>query len=112
MNILKDKKKITPEYIAKLKKYIVKNQAVYFSKENEADSFTDFESFPAKKTDRTHLCLPTEPMLIDRSYEGVHTYCVCTISAKRKITMEIPVVRVSELENGSWRNGYFLLPRL
>jgi hypothetical protein len=99
-------------YREKLREHILENHEVFFSKENEADSYCDFNRFPTKNTDRLHLCMPNEPMLIDRNYKGVHTYCVCTISERGKITSEYPVVEVNEIPYGKWRNGYFLLPEL
>lgn len=110
---MKDKLKGKSSYYReKLRIYILENPEAIFDKDNEADSFCDFNRFPAKKTDRVHLCLPNEPILIDRNYEGVHTYCVCTISENGKITSEYPVVAVEEIPYGKWRNGYFLLPEL
>lgn len=99
-------------YIARLAEYIKKNQQEYFLKRNEADSLHDFLRFPTMVTDRAHLCMPDEPMLIDRDVNGEHWFCVCTISKTGKVMMEIPTVRVEELDRNSWRMGYFLLPLL
>lgn len=116
MEYLKDKKLITPEYVAKLKEYIIAHPKDMFAKENEADSWQDFVRFPTMKTDREHLCLPTEPFLVDRSIEtrvgGEHWYCICTISENGRVGMETPVIAISELYPHGWRNGYFLLPIL
>lgn len=113
MEPFKDKKIASSLYYReRLRDYIRENAVFFFSKDNEADSWSDFVKFPESKKDRKHLCLPNEPMLIDRNYEGVHTYCVCTISEKNKITSEYPVVEVDEIPYGVWRNGYFLLPDL
>lgn len=110
--IFKDKNAVTPEYVQKLKQYLLDNQAVYFSDDNKATSFSDMVRFPKLKTDRHHLCMPSEPLLIDRSHEGEHMYCICTLSENNKITSQIPVVRISEFNERNWRNGYFLLPVL
>lgn len=109
---MKDKNKLTPEYVEKLRRYIISNQDTFFLKGNEADAWGDFCIFPSMKTDRLHLVLPNEPMLIDRKHKGTHTYCICTISEKRKITSEIPVIEIDQLQHDKWRNGYFLLPYL
>lgn len=111
-NILKDRSKISINYIEKLGNFLLENQQIYFSGDNQADSWSDMCTFPNKKSDREHICMPGEPMLIDRNYKGVHTYCICTISENRKITSEIPVIEVSKLSSSFWRNGYFLLPIL
>ena len=113
---LKNKKLVTPEYVAKLREHILANCQDFFSDSNRADAWCDFVQWPNFKTDRDHLCLPTEPFLVDRNYPsrvgGEHTYCICTVSANRKLTMEVPVIKVSELYVHGWRNGYFLLPIL
>jgi hypothetical protein len=110
---MKDKTKAQSSYYReKLREYILENPEKMFAKENEADSWCDFVRFPNSLKDRKHLCMPGEPMLIDRSHKGIHTYCICTISEKGKITSELPVVDVSEIPYGKWRNGYFLLPEL
>lgn len=109
---LKDKKAITPEYVQKLRDYILKHQNTFFRKENEADAWCDFVKWPDSKTDRRHLCMPGEPFLVDRSVDGDHVYCVSTISENAKITMEVPVIKVSELYMAEWKNGYFLLPQI
>lgn len=108
---LKDKRiAISQYYRQKLHDFILKNADFIFSKENEANAWCDFNRFPKSKTDREHLCLPSEPFLVDRNYDGVHTYCVCTISQNGKITAEFPVIQVDKIPYGVWRNGYFLLP--
>lgn len=116
MKYIKDKKLITPEYIAKLKEHIIANQQNFFKKSNEADAWCDFIQWSDKPTDRDHLCLPNEPFIVDRSLTtrvgGEHWYCVCTISENRKVTSEVPVIKVDELYRHFWRNGYFLLPIL
>lgn len=116
MEYLKDKTLVTPEYVKKLADHIAAKQATFFDKENEADAWCDFIQWPDSKTDRNHLCMPSEPFLVDRSLEtkvgGEHWYCVCTISENKKVTMEIPVIRVDDLYRHFWRNGYFLLPIL
>lgn len=101
-------------YRDKLKKWLLEpeNIKVMFSIDNQADSWCDFLRFPTSKSDRNHLCLPNEPFLVDRKYEGVHTYCICTLSEKGRITNEFPVMPVSDFKYGEWRNGYFLLPKL
>lgn len=113
MDILKDKTVAQSGYYReRLRDYILENAVHIFAKENKADSWCDFDKWPDKKTDRNHLCMPDEPMLIDRNHKGVHTYCICTINKNRRITSEYPVVEVSELPYGTWKNGYFLLPDL
>lgn len=97
-------------YIVWLHDWIKENAKTYFQKENEADSWQDFIRFPELETDRTHLCLTTEPFLVDRDIDGVHTYCICTISEKGRMATEKPVIEVSEIPYGIWKNGYYLLP--
>lgn len=107
---LKDKRiAISAYYREKLHDFILKNADFIFSKDNEADAWFDFVRFNGK-TDRYHLCLPNEPFLVDRNFDGVHTYCVCTISQTGKILTEFPVIEVEKIPYGVWRNGYFLLP--
>lgn len=109
--ITKNKKMTTSSYYReKLREWILENAEEYFREENMADAWCDFIQWPDKKSDRLHLCLPTETFLVDRNYQGVHTYCICTVGKNRKITSQSPVVEVSELPYGLWRNGYFLLP--
>lgn len=111
MELLKTKRLATPEYIKALRAYILEDQKAFFSKANQATSWCDFEDFGGKsKVDRRHLCMPTEPMLIDRNFHGIHTFCICTVSANRRVTMQIPVIQVDELDY--WRAGYYLLPLL
>lgn len=108
----KDKKSISDSYIQHLAQWIRENQHTYFKPENQADSWADFITFPTMKTDREHLCMPEEVMLIDRDYKGIHMYCICTVGANRKVTSEIPVIAIEELDRNAWRNGYFLLPNI
>lgn len=112
MKIIKDKKIVTPLYIAKLHDWLLENQETYFIQDNEANSFADFDFSPTKTTDRKHLCMPNEVMLIDRSNDGEHTYCICTVSKNNKVTSQKPVIEVNKLKYGVWKNGYFLLPKL
>lgn len=113
MKILKNKEVMDEAYITALHDYILENQKIFFAKENEATSWYDFNTFPQQlETCRDTLCMPNEPMLIDRDHDGVHTYCICTISEKGKITSEVPVIEVSKLDRNCWRNGYFLLPEI
>lgn len=100
-------------YIKALHDYILKNQETFFARDNEATSWYDFNTFP-KQLDacRDELCMPHEPFLVDRDHDGVHTYCICTQSNKGKITSQVPVIKVEELDRKYWRNGYFLLPDL
>lgn len=111
-NIIKDKKSISGSYIENLRNWIIQNQHSYFCSKNKAISWYDFVKFPTLKSDRNHLCMPDEVMLIDRAYKGTHTYCICTISSNGKLTSQIPVIAIDELDGNAWRNGYFLLPDL
>lgn len=112
MEYLKDKDLVTPEYVVKLRAHLLENQETFFAKTNRADSWLDFDRFPTMLTDREHLCMYNEPMLIDRSDKGVHTYCICTISNTGKVTMQVPVIAIDDMRPECWRNGYFLLPVL
>ena len=63
----------TPEYVKMLKAYLLNNAKEYFEDDdNEACAFNDFDYFN-KTTDREHLCMPDEVMLIDRNWNGVHS---------------------------------------
>lgn len=108
----KNAESISPEYIHLLAEWLKINQATYFNDENRADSWADFVTFPEGKTDRNHLCMPKEIMLIDRRVDDVHMYCICTVKENRKVGLEIPVIEVSELDRSYWLNGYFLLPSM
>ena len=114
---IKEESLITDEYVKKLHDYILENQATFFLKENEADHWRDFEFWPDKKTDRNHLILPKEVCLIDREFDGVHSYVICKISGKVDTSKPrckhiAKVIEIDELNRANWRNGYFLLPNL
>lgn len=98
-------------YVEKLKEYMLENQYAFFSEENMATAWCDFVQWPTVKVDREHLCMPEEVMIIDRNYDGVHMFCICTVRENRSVgKQEIPVIEVSRFKY--WRNGYFLLPIL
>lgn len=108
--VIKDEKLITPEYVAWLHDWILKNQKQYFLDPNFiAYSWCDFEYFN-KTCSRRTLCMPNEIMLIDRLWEGKHCYVICKITPRRKGKDLFKVIEIDELERSSWRNGYFLLP--
>lgn len=112
MAIVRNKEECTSEYIAKLHDWIVEHCDEYFNDENKrASSFSDFIYFN-KKIDREHLCMPDEVMLIDRKWDGRHSYVICTISAKNKAKDLFGVIAIDEIRKKHWRNGYFLLPKL
>lgn len=115
MAVIKDEDECTPEYVQKLRTFLLSNAHSFFhDKNNEACAWNDFEYFN-KITDREHLCLPDEVMLIDRDWDGVHSYVICKIGKKktdRACKDLIQVIAISELKYGDWRNSYFLLPRL
>ncbi len=115
MKVVKDEAECTPEYVEKLRAFLLENAAAYFGdKNNEAKSFSDFDYFN-QTTDREHLCMPDEVMLIDRDWHGIHSYVICRVSKgkeKQRVTDIQPVVRIRELKYGDWKNGYFLLPQL
>ncbi len=113
LKTIKARSKISPDYCLKLKKWIKKNPKKFFTKENEADSWGDFNLFPTKKTDRNHLIVKGEVCIIDRMWEGKHAYVVCMFYGNcRKVKELYLVVYVDELERKDWRNGYFLIPDL
>lgn len=115
MKVIKDLESCTPDYVAKLRAYLLEFAANYFQdKNNHACAWNDFEYFN-KTTDREHLCMPDEVMLIDRTWEGKHCYVICRVSKskeKQKCYDLLPVIDVAELKYGDWCNGYFLLPDL
>ena len=112
--ILKNQESCTPEYIAALREWIIEQKNAYFDHKGfRAKSFCDFNDFNHSRAFTRHsLCMPDEVMLIDRRWQGEHWYVICKISKKRKCKDLFPVVKVSDLEPNSWRNGYFLLPYL
>jgi len=116
MKYLKSTEDVTPEYVEKLKLHIIANQQTFFDDANRAHSWSDFDFFKGTVSDRDHLCMPDEPMLIDRSMPfvvgGEHWYVICTVSAKNKVKQLYPVIKVDDLYRHFWRNGYFLLPTL
>lgn len=113
MKIIKDRKLITIDYCEKLKKYIKENPKQFFSKENEAYSWGDFEYWPDKKIDRNHLIISGEVCIIDREWNGLHAYVVCQLYAKGTKAKDLYlVIYVDELNRSDWRNGYFLIPDL
>lgn len=115
MESIKEKELITREYVLKLREWILKNQSAYFSKENEADHWSDFCYFKNSKTDREHLVLSNEVLLIDRDVRGIHCFVICRIlwnkePSKCKVQHLAIVVETSKLNH--WRAGYYLLPKL
>jgi len=115
LEIIKDKKLITKEYVAKFKQWLLENQKEYFIK-SEATHWRDFCCW-GKQIDRTHLILNTEVMLIDREIDGVHCYVICRIlgnsdNPKPRVEHVAKVIEIDELNRSYWRNGYFLLPKL
>lgn len=115
MEYIKEKKEITSKYVQKLKQYIIENQETFFQKENEATHWRDFEYFAITKTDRDHLIMSDECLLIDREVEGVHCYVICRILGKTtnpnpRVEHIAKVIDVSQLNRKFWKNGYFLLP--
>lgn len=112
--IVKDKKLCTPEYIALLREWIIRNQKEYFvDPDFDAHSWCDFNDFGQNRAmTRRQLCLPGEVFLIDRLWQGQHYYVICTVSAGRRCKDLFPVVKVDDLRRSDWRNGYFLLPLL
>ena len=118
MEIIKDKNLVTREYVDKLKDWILENQETYFSnKDNEANHWQDFDFFN-QTTDRKHLIMKDEVMLVDRADDGgVHCYMICRIlgnSKKPRSRVEhvAKVINIDDLDGNDWRNGYFLLPKL
>ena len=115
---IKDKDLITPEYVEKLKKWILKNQETYFSdKNNKANHWRDFEFFKTIKTDRKHLVLKNEVLLIDREIDSVHCYVICQVYGSVKVSKArckhiAKVINIDNLNRNYWKNGYFLLPNL
>jgi len=113
MRSIKDRKLITADYCNRLEKWIKKNPNIFFSEDNEADSWGDFLLFPDKKTDRNHLILRGEVCIIDRTYNGRHAYMVCQFYGNcRKVKDLYLVLYVDDLKRNEWRNGYFLIPDL
>lgn len=114
-SFIKDEELCTPEYVEKLRKYLLENAVAFFhDKNNKACAWNDFDYFN-KTTDREHLCMPDEVMLIDRDWEGEHCYVICTVSKskeKQRCKDLIQVIPISELKYGDWCNGCFLLPKL
>lgn len=115
MRVVKEIDLCTDEYVSKLRQYLLENAHAYFhDKNNEACAFNDFEFFN-KTTDREHLCMPDEVMLIDRDWKGIHSYVICTVSKskeKQRCRDLIQVIQIRDLQYGDWKNGYFLLPEL
>lgn len=111
MKYIKLKEQVTRDYVTKLHDYIKENAHDYFLPENEAHSELDFEVFPTIKTDRNHLIKSGELCLIDREWEGVHSYVICRFYARcTKAEDLFKVIEVSEIDRAHWRNGYFMLP--
>lgn len=115
MKSIKDRTAIGKGYCSVLREWIKDNASTFFSnRENEADSWGDFNRWTDSKTDRDHLIMPGEVCLIDRMWEGRHAYVVCQFYGKecRKVRDLYLVVYIDELKRSDWRNGYFLIPDL
>lgn len=111
MKIIKDKSLITKEYCERLASWIKSNQSSFFSDDNKAVDWHDFEYWPDIKTDRNHLIMNGEVCIVDREWNGEHAYVVCRFYGKtRRIEDLFKVIDVDELDRWSWRNGYFLIP--
>jgi len=113
MKIIKNEKDCTPEYIQKLHDWIMKNAEEYFNdKNNWACAWIDFD-FYNKTTDREHLVMPDEVMLIDRRWKEKHSYVICKINKSGDKAKNLhKVIEIDEIRPLHWRNGYFLLPDL
>jgi len=112
MKYIKDKNKITANYLGELRVWIKEHQKEFFAIENEADSWFDFIAWPDKTTDRNHLIMLGEICIIDRLYEGKHAYMICQFYGERKARDLFFVCWVDDLDRAYWRNGYFLIPDL
>lgn len=115
MKITKNLNDITPEYVEKLRLWLLENaEEFFYSSENIAHSESDFRRFPNSitKLRRQQLCFSDQVMLVDRQHKGIHSYCVCRINKSNTITTQIKVIEIEELTYGFWKNGYFLLPTL
>lgn len=115
MKTIKDRNKIGEGYCRVLHYWLKDNAGSFFpDKNNEADSWGDFERWSSSKTDRDHLIMPGEICLIDRMWKGRHAYVVCQFYGKecRKVRDLFLVIYIDELKTSDWRNGYFLIPDL
>lgn len=113
MKYIKKEEEMTLEQRSKLEIFIRDYSQVFFDKDNEADSWGDFNRFPDMKTDRNHLVVSGEICVIDREWKGRHAYVVCKLYAHGDKAKDLfPVVFVDELKRSDWRNGYFLIPDL
>jgi len=108
------------KYLNQLESFILNHPDKFFSTDNMASSFDDFDHFNNYKTDREHLVMPGECLVIDLvdSYMK-HSYLICEHTRRkyktprgRMINFKIlhHVILVEKCQRGSWRNGYFLLP--
>lgn len=111
MKYIKDKERITAGYCERLGDWIKENAKTYFDKNNEADSWNDFERWPDKPTDRNHLIMNGEICVIDRMWEGRHAYVVCQMRKNGCKDLWL-VCYVDDLSRADWKNGYFLIPDL
>lgn len=113
MKIIKKLEDMTLEQRYKLELFIKNYPKRFFSKENEAHSWGDFNRWPDHAHDRNHIIMSGEICIIDRIWEGRHCYVVCKFYAHGdKVKDLFPVVYVDDLRRSDWRNGYFLIPDL
>ena len=114
---LKTKGEISVGYVMQFKKWLLLHQEDYFNnKDNKAKHWRDFCHFNST-TDREHLVMKDEIMLIDREINGVHCYVICRIygnveSSTARVKHIAKVINIDDLERNFWRNGYFLVPVL
>jgi len=112
---LKRLEDLPPGYPEKLHDYLLEHCDAYFNDpDNKACAWNDFDYFN-KTTDRLHLVMPDEVMLIDRDWDGDHSYVICKVSEskiRQRCKNLTKVIEIREIDGRHWRNGYFLLPAL
>lgn len=111
---IKDNKEITDKYISALYQWLINETTAkeFFDGDYKAKAWNDFDYFNGNTTDREHLVMPNEILLIDREIDGVHCFVICKVSKskeRQRVKDLHKIVEVSKVKY--WRAGYWLLPR-
>lgn len=113
VNFIKDSRKITSQYINCLSTWLRCEVTAkdFFTDFFKAKAWNDFDYFNST-TDRKHLVMPNEVLMVDRDVDGEHWMCIGKISKNKenqRFKLLHKVIKVSEIRL-YFKAGYWLLP--